>query len=353
MIVSTLRHKIQAIASAIAIIAAAMTATSCDSLIYDDLDPCGVKLRFVYDYNMLYANAFPSQVHCLTLFIYDAQGHLVEKRVETDRALLSDENWRMTIVPEGSNSALYPEGTYTVVAYGGMDCPESTFHFTGSYPLGSAPGELGVAMDTDCYDVTPGVQLHHLFYGTGTFEVKERDTEPEREYTVSMIKDTNNLRILLQHVDGTPVRDADFSYTVTTDNTLMDASNALVATAPATFKPWTRGEVSSGLLPDGSESILAFAEFSTGRFVAGNPATLTITSNKDGHKVLEIPLVNYLLLLKSQEFQSMSAQEFLDRESRWDMIFFLDNRGPAGDSWVNTTIVINDWVVRINDIDLW
>lgn len=59
MIVSTLRHKIQAIASAIAIIAAAMTVTSCDSLIYDDLDPCGVKLRFVYDYNMLYANAFP------------------------------------------------------------------------------------------------------------------------------------------------------------------------------------------------------------------------------------------------------------------------------------------------------
>ena len=33
-------------------------------------------------------------------------------------------------------------------------------------------------MDTDCYDVTPGVQLHHLFYGEATFEVVERDVEP-------------------------------------------------------------------------------------------------------------------------------------------------------------------------------
>lgn len=45
---------------------------SCEKL-YEDLDPCphGVSLRFIYDYNMEWANAFPKQVDCLTLYIYD------------------------------------------------------------------------------------------------------------------------------------------------------------------------------------------------------------------------------------------------------------------------------------------
>ena len=45
--------------------------------IYNDLEPCsqGVRLRFVYDYNMEYANAFHSQVDCLALLVYDEQGN--------------------------------------------------------------------------------------------------------------------------------------------------------------------------------------------------------------------------------------------------------------------------------------
>lgn len=45
---------------------------ACES-IYEELEPCphGVSLRFVYDYNMEYADAFPKQVDCLTLLIYD------------------------------------------------------------------------------------------------------------------------------------------------------------------------------------------------------------------------------------------------------------------------------------------
>ena len=348
MIVSTLRHKIQAIASAIAIIAAAMTATSCDSLIYDDLDPCGVKLRFVYDYNMLYANAFPSQVHCLKVLIYDSEGNLVAVRDETDRALLSDEGWAMTIVPEGDAATPFLPGVYTVKAYGGMNCPESSFHFTGSYPLGSAPGELGVAMDTDCYDVTPGGQLHHLFYGEATFEVVERDVEPERIYTVPMMKDTHNIRILLQHLSGEPVESADFTFTLTdAANSIFDGANNLLPVEPFTIYPWIKGNtVPSGL----GEPILAFAEFSTSRLMADAPMRLLINhkSAPAGRPTVSIPLVPYLLLLKSEHFGKMTSQEYLDREDYWSVIFFLDENN----SWVRTHIVVNNWVVRINEADL-
>ena len=42
----------------------------------------------------------------------------------------------------------------------------------------------------------------------------------------------------------------------------------------------------------------------------------------------------------------MDKQEFLDRESEWSMLFFLD----ADHVWLKTEIKINDWVVRVNEI---
>lgn len=329
-----------------ALLALAFGLVSCDSAIYDDLDPCpqGVVLRFVYDYNMEFANGFPAQVHCLTVLIYDADGHYLETRTVTDRALLGDESWRMTL-------DLDP-GKYTIVAYGGMACQDASFRFAAD-PATTPLASLQTLLKPQLITSPVGTQLHHMFYGRLDVTVEATDTE-RREATVEMMKDTNNLRILLQHVDGTPVNDADFTYTLTADNTLMGWDNALIPAGMTTYMPWTRGQASSGLLPDGTESILAFAEFSTGRFVNGRGnVTLTISAAADGREILRIPLINYLLLLKSQEFDKMGSQEFLDRESRWNMIFFLDNRGPAGDLvWLKTSIIINDWVVRINNFDL-
>ena len=51
--------------------------------------------------------------------------------------------------------------------------------------------------------------------------------------------------------------------------------------------------------------------------------------------------------LYAQQFASMGDQEFLDREHRWNVILFLDNG-----RWIDTRIVINDWIVRINHADL-
>lgn len=59
------------ILTAIAVITG-LNLASCDSF-NEQLEPCpqGARLRFVYDYNMEFANAFPSQVDCLTLLVYD------------------------------------------------------------------------------------------------------------------------------------------------------------------------------------------------------------------------------------------------------------------------------------------
>ena len=57
-----------------------LLATSCDYMYDDDLPPCDYHLRFVYDYNMKFADAFQKEVEHATLFIFDQSGVFLQKR---------------------------------------------------------------------------------------------------------------------------------------------------------------------------------------------------------------------------------------------------------------------------------
>jgi hypothetical protein len=73
----------------------------------------------------------------------------------------------------------------------------------------------------------------------------------------------------------------------------------------------------------------------------------TITNKETGEPVLSIPLVKYLLLTEA-EGHEMTNQEYLDRQDEYNMTFFLDESMK----WINTSIIINDWVVRFNELDM-
>ena len=320
----------------------ALSFGSCDRL-HEDLQPCpqGVRLRFVYDYNMEFANAFPSQVDCLTVLFYDSKGNYVKTENNFAPSDLSDENWRMTV-------DLDP-GSYTIIAYGGLDCDDTSFSFTAS-PETIKMEQLQVELKPECLTDPDKRHLHDLFYGNLEVSVEQTDTE-YREYTLKMKKDTNNLRVMLQQVNGTPINEADFEFKVVDDNTLMGWDNEIIPTQIVEYYPWTRGNVSPGELPDDrGEASVAYAEMSFPRLVTYNSPKLVITRKADGYKVVDIPLNNYLLLMKSDVYSSMQPQEFLDRESRWKMLFFLQ-----GGKWLDTVIEINDWTVRINNtsFDPW
>ena len=328
-----------------ALVAVSIPALSSCDVIYQDLDPCprGVELRFVYDYNMEFANAFPSQVDCLTLLIYDADGHYVSTETVTDRNLLSDENWRMRLD--------LPEGQYTFIAYGGLACDDSSFSFA-STPVS---GSLLSSLEVDLMPSKLGTDLHPLFYGKGEFTVDASALDYTKG-TIEMMKDTNNLRILLQNTDGTPVNDKDFTFEIRkAENTSFSWDNELLPVPEVTYNPWTTGTVdTSGRAAKASDDegvdliSLAYAEFSTSRLMTDSNARLVITRNDNQQTVLSIPLVNYLLMLRSEKYAWMKHQEFLDRESRWNVIFFLDANG----GWYKAQIVINDWIIRINDTEL-
>lgn len=328
-----------AVFGAVITTASAAALSSCNHF-NEDLEPCpqGVELRFVYDYNMEFSNAFPSQVECLTVYIYDRDGNYLDTRVETS-PVLRDENWRMELA--------LPAGEYSFVAYGGMACDKSSFSFLSTPAPGSSMTALGVELKPSLLTSPVGNPLHPLFYGRlESVSVSDEDTD-RVPATVYMLKDTNNIRILLQNVDGTPVTSSDYIFTITDNNTVLNWKNDVVLQPEsAVYHPWAQGDIHA----DGNQlaqgGIAAYAEFDISRLTLSTSPVLSVVRAHDGTNVLSIPLINYLLMLKSDHFASMGNQEFLDRESRWDMIFFI---GPDT-VWIKTSIIINGWVVRINDI---
>ncbi len=317
---------------------ALMTAalSSCET-IYEDLEACphGVSLRFIYDYNMEYANAFPKKVDCLTLLIYDDKGNYVDTRTVTGPEL-GDESYRMRL-------DLAP-GNYRFAAYGGMACDESSFSFVRTPAAGTMRDDLRAVLDADCLTAPERKNLHGMYWG----ELTMATADMYGEGVVEMMKNTNNIRIVLQQMSGDAVDDKDFEFRITDDNTLFGADNDLIPNGSVTYTPWARGQASTGVTDDEREVVVAYAEFSTSRLMTKNSPRLIVSRKEDGANIIDIPLINYLLLLKSDLYSQMPSQEFLDRESEWSLIFFLDKSG----TWIRTYIKINDWTVRINDSDL-
>lgn len=322
---------------------AAITAsslTSCDA-IYDDMDPCpeGAELRFIYEYNMEFYNTFPAQVTCLTVLVYDSEGNYITTRTVTDEDKLSDENWRMNID--------LPAGDYKIIAYGGMACEDASFAFNPQPGAGVDMTSVGVNLIPSLLTEPVGHQLHPLFYGALDMTVLG-DTPEYTAGTVKMMKDTNDFRIVLQNDNGKSLKGSDFLFTITDANTSFDWKNDLIPTEPVTYWAWYTGEGYTGLTDEANDWTTACAEISTSRLMENSDAHLTIRRASDGGEVFSVPLIRFLLMLKSEEpkFANMSPQEFLDRESRWRMVFFLDN----SDGWLKIKIKINGWTVRLNDI---
>lgn len=326
------RHRTGGLAGRVlAALLAVLVLSSCES-IYDGLPPCehGVSLRFVYDYNMEYANAFPRKVDCLTLCIYDDKNNYVDTKIVTG-AELRDEDYRMTLDLE--------KGEYHFVAYGGLACDKSSFSLLQAPAAGSRLTDLRAAMDADCLTVPERRNLHNMFWGELTLATADLYSEG----TVKMMKNTNSIRVILQQVDETPVKADDFDFEIIDDNTLFNCDNDLLPDGNVTYTPWAKGQAQTGVSIVGPDQVVpqpvevAYAELSTSRLMTGNSPRLLVKRHEDGETVIECPLNEYLKLVRSDRFSEMDDQEFLDRQSDWTLYFFLQ----AG-AWLQARIVVND-----------
>ena len=343
-----------------AAVAAGATLQGCD-LIYDDGGECpetSYSVSLLYDMNMEWADAFAAQVKSLSLYAFGTDGVLAYKKTEEVSALSGQSMDISDIDP----------GTYTLVVWAEGEEATSGSWIYSSATLGSTTLDV-LTCSVNSEDGEADFELTPLFHGMAegaTFaELEEGGTV---SVEVDLTKDTNSLLVMLQNTSGEEISAEDFSFEVTDTNGSLSYDNTPLGEA-VTYRPWaaysasagmdddededdsTKGEGSTAITKDGDEDDTvvntAIAEFSLGRLTEDSEARLRVY-NSDGERVLSIPLVDFALLVKGYSNASLTDQEYLDRQSSYSMVFFLDEGG----NWLSSTVIINSWRVVLSTVDM-
>ena len=296
---------------------------SCTS-IDETLPECRLYVRFRYDYNMEFSDAFASQVNRVDVFVFDKDGTFVIKKSEQGETLGG--SYRMPLP--------LPAGEYRIAAWAGMsDDFEMPEPVAGKTTL----EELTVRMKRE-ESLVHNKALNPLWYGgvqAVSFTGRQEQTE-----TVSLIKDTNKFRFILQKSGpGEELDINDCLFEIRADNGYYDWNNDLRDADMISFRPYYLEKV---------EDVGIVVEMNTMRLLEHKKVYLTLTRKSDGKELMRIDLIPYLLLTK-MEGHNIPAQEYLDRQSEYAIVFFYN---PELLNFLSTKIVINGWTIWLKGEDL-
>lgn len=323
-----------------------MTFLSCTrSHIFEYEGDCDVyyDIHFKYDYNIKYADAFANEVNSLALYIFDEDGILIEKVVTTDKEELSKEDFHIRLE--------LPAGEYTLLAWGGLG-EEESFDMLADEEIGRTRiEELQVRMHR-AYDdegrAYSDKDLAPLFHGIMELDVVSEPGTYKK--TMSLMKNTNVVRIVLNEMSGHAMDSKNFTFEITDHSGLYDYDNTRLDDEAITYKPWYIEEIYADFDDRSTRSTdinAVMAELTIGRMMAGESPILRVLNSETGEQILRLPLAEYMLLIKGNYHKAMGDQEYLDRQDEYSLTLFLDEG-----EWVSSQIVINGWRVVINDTGL-
>lgn len=340
----------------ILVMTAVASLTGCDSTIYDEEGDCNPVhvIRFRYDMNMKFADAFPAEVPSVELYVFDSKGSLV---TTVSRYVERNEAQDFTIELRG----LAPD-KYSLLAWCGV---KDSKHFKVNPADKNVPAidDLTCRIQREEVNETGHIRedIGRLYHGQLN-NVDMTAEEGHHEHIVKLTKNTNVVRVVLQHLSGAPMNPKDYDITITDENGLYNYDNKLLKDMPLTYHPWSikGGEASfhkedePESIPKGAQTSVSavIGEMTAGRLMAERKkdVALTVRNSHTGALILSIPLIDYLLMVKGHYYSEdgispMSDQEYLDRQDEYPMTFFLDDK----DDWIRTVIYINSWrIVRNN-----
>ena len=340
-------HIFRRLLLASAMVVAMLAASSCkNGLIFEGEGDCGVyyRIRFKYDYNIKFADAFANEVNSVALYIFDESNTLVETITTTDKDALSSGEFEIPLDLE--------PGNYTLLAWGGL-MNEESFDLLADAIIGTTKlEEMQVKMlrqYNDNNEATVDKDLLPLYHGIMDLEVVD---EPGTYIkTMSLMKNTNSVRILLHEMSGHDVGADKFIFEIKDNNGIYNWDNTLLDDEDITYSAWyqTTGsaEMEEASTRDVTEVNVALAELTIGRMRAEKSPILHIRNSETGEDVVRLPLAEYALLVKGYYRENMSDQEYLDRQDEYTMTLFLDEG-----EWVSSYILINSWRVVLNDSEL-
>jgi len=340
-------------------------ATSCDSVIYDYEGDCSATYRvaFRYDRNMSWSDAFAHEVESVHLYAFDKSGMLVWQQSEYGKALKADD-YAMTVD--------LPAGDYRLVAWCGLEnggAEAESFVVPEARVGETRIEELQCTMNRqhDAAGAYSKEKLHPLFHGLLDVSLPENEDGGEYTCTMDLTKDTNHVRIILQQLSGEPVDEKAFTFRIEEENGRMDYDNKLLPDEMITYWAYDKKSGTAGLGIDdypekgraakakslgqpSSRALtsvsVAIADLSIARLVEGRKTFLTVETD-EGETSARIPLTDYALLLKDGHDETMTDQDYLDRQDEYTLTFFLDEDRK----WIGTSIIINQWKVVLDQVD--
>ena len=347
----------------LAIFAAMLTLlfTSCDSLMFDDEGDCVVKYKMMFRYNMnlKWADAFPSEVKSVNLYVFDSNGVFVKEYTAQGEAL-SRPGYYMDLD--------LPAGDYKFVAWCGLrNEGAKTESFTVPQPVAgiTTVDELTCSLNTrqSGNEIYSDTRLYFLYHGSLEANLPDSQDGQEYVYLMDLTKDTNHIRIILQELSSEEGLNADdYEICIEDANGLMAHDNALIGDTKITYLPWAQqpDEVGVGKVDVTDGTSIKYvkglvADLSVARLMAThrNDLMLTIRSSQleDRKIIARVPLIQYALM--SKEYyemaygHAMTDQEFLDREDEYVMTFFLYQN-----KWMDAYIDIHSWRVVLSEYDV-
>lgn len=329
-----------------------LSMSSCEK-VFDGEGDCTPRyfLQFVFDRNMLYndeyrigVDAFAAQVGSVEVYVFAPETGNFVAHFTDEGAHLRQEGYRLPV-------DLKP-GEYDIIAWCGLAGNEG--HFTIPATV-SHYSELKcrMARSTDEFGtVYSDKNLNAVFHGRISHYFP--DSYGDHTATVYLTKDTNYIQIALHHRNGGYIDPERFTVIIEDENGYLAHDNSLLGDEQIQYRPWTRrGGVVEGYAVKSDDetaggSAFLVAELATSRLVSDHKAStyITVTDTLTGNVVFSIPLVKYILLMKSDRYSYMDDQEYLDREDEYDIMVFLENVDDKG--WLAAQIVINGWHIVDN-----
>lgn len=343
------RHFIQNMKHyAAVVIATALSLASMSSCrsIFDEAGDCEPHcyLQFVFERNMFYndeyqigADAFAAQVGSVEAYIFEQESGKLVAHYSDEGAPLRQDGYRIAV-------DLEPDVAYDIIAWCGLAGNEGHFAIPSSI---SDCTDLKCRMDRSVDEdgmVYSDKNLKAVFHGRiqHTFP----NTEGEHTAVVYLTKDTNYIQLALHHRHGGYIDPERFTVTIDDANGYMAHDNSLLEDDEIQYRPWSKrgGEVDM----EGGDAAFFVAELATSRLLADHRAQIKVTDTLTGNVVFSIPLIKYILMMKSDRHSAMGDQEYLDREDEYNILVFLENLDDKG--WMNAQIVINGWHLVDNGI---
>ena len=323
------------------VVASMLCIASCDT-IREDLPRCELWLEFTFDYNMEYADAFNPQVKSVDVFVFGSDDKLLFSKRAEATALIGGN--RMSLTNE------LDFGNYKVLTVGSLS---DNFQALDNAGRELVPGtttlqQLTVALKraSDVVDF----EFQHLYFS----EVVKVDHLPSntdhKVYPVNLIRNTNRFNIALMKYGEGQKNGTQYTFEIQApESATYSWENEPTHQGPVHYVPHYTGQGETS-------DVFVSARLNTMRLFNrdGWDYQFIIKNADTGAKIWSYDLMKLLSIARPtsrHDGTELPFQEYLDRQSEWNLIFTVTEKAGGGE-FIQIGLVVGTWIYWLHGIEI-